>query len=168
MVLLGAWTRVLSSVPSARLLIAGSGGAYRSVENDLRARVVELSVDSSVSFLGWVEDLEDVYASADVFVLPSRSEGMSNALLEACASGRVVVASRIASNIEVLGRSYPLLFEVSSEHDLAEALVEAFTKDATREEARRSALSAVEDNAPTAIARRVVALIDDAADPARN
>jgi len=60
-----------------------------------------------------------------VFVLPSRSEGMSNALLEACAWGRVVVASDIPSNRAVLGDGYPLLFPPGDAEALAECLARA-------------------------------------------
>ena len=48
------------------------------------------------------QDLLDWYHAADVFVLPSRSEGLCNALLEAMACGLAVVASDVAANQEVL------------------------------------------------------------------
>ena len=74
---------------------------------------------------GWVPSVEPYYRANDVFVLPSREEGMSNALLEACAHGRVVVASDIPPNRAVLGDDYPLLFPVGSIEALADRLLTA-------------------------------------------
>lgn len=55
-----------------------------------------------VSFPGSIEDVPSFLRSLDVFVLPSRSEGMSNALLEAMAMGLPIVATDVGSNAEVL------------------------------------------------------------------
>ena len=166
--LLEAWTRVVSRVPDARLLLAGAGGSHRSIEPQLRSRVEALGLGTSVTFLGWVDDVDSLYRSADVFVLPSRSEGMSNSLLEACAHGRVVVASRISSNVEVLGTSYPLLFDVSSQAALAHALTLALTDKDVRASARGLAIAAVSDKEPVAIAMRILDLVSGATRSARN
>jgi glycosyltransferase involved in cell wall biosynthesis len=132
-VLLEAWRTVAERIPSARLWLVGSGGAYGSVESELRKAVkAHESLRASVTFTGWVEDVKPWLAGADVYVFPSRSEGLSNALLEACAWRRIVVASDIASNREVLGEDYPLLFETGNASRLAAALIRAFEDDQVR------------------------------------
>ena len=58
--------------------------------------------EHDIRFPGPTGNIVDWYHAADVFVLPSRSEGLCNALLEAMASGLAVVASDVAGNREVL------------------------------------------------------------------
>jgi glycosyltransferase involved in cell wall biosynthesis len=81
-----------------QLLLVGDG--------PLRARltglVEELGIAASVHFAGSVVDVRQPLAAMDVFVLPSRAEGMSNALLEAMAAGRPVVATSVGGTGEVL------------------------------------------------------------------
>lgn len=69
------------------------------------------------------EDLAGLYAAADAFFLPSTSEGLSNALLEAMSSGLAPVASRVGGTAETVedGRT-GLLFERDDEAGLAAAI----------------------------------------------
>jgi glycosyltransferase involved in cell wall biosynthesis len=64
----------------------------------------ELGIRDRVFFLGWQsrEQLLKCYQEANIFLFPSRHEGMPNALLEAMASGLPVVASCIAGNEELV------------------------------------------------------------------
>lgn len=110
-ILLDAWRGIAASHDGSTLVIAGTGGDHRSVEREIRERVVaDPLLRDSVDMVGWIEDPLRLLASADLFVLPSREEGMSNALLEACAAGRVVIASDIGPNRTVLGQDYPLMY----------------------------------------------------------
>ena len=52
--------------------------------------------------MGRLSDVTDYLLAADLFVLPSSTEGMSNALLEALAAGLPVVATRVPGNSEVI------------------------------------------------------------------
>jgi glycosyltransferase involved in cell wall biosynthesis len=133
--LLDAWRAVVARIPDARLTMVGEGGAYRSVEDVLRNTVERDPVlTNTVAFTGWVDDPMPIVSTADVFVLPSHTEGMSNALLEALARERVVVASDIPGNRSVLGDDYPLLFEPTDTESLARMLIAALTDDAVRDD----------------------------------
>lgn len=134
--LLSAWREIAGSRPDALLTLAGDGGFYRSVEDELRRVVAEDEVlRSCVRFTGWVPDVEPLLADADVFVLPSRTEGMSNSLLEACAWHRVVVASDIPSNRAILGDDYPLLVKPGDTESLTLAIERSLEDETTRDQA---------------------------------
>jgi glycosyltransferase involved in cell wall biosynthesis len=96
--LLHAWKRVVAVVPNAVLLIVGNG----STEPACRALAVELALGDSVHFLGFRLDIADLLQAMDVFVLSSRSEGLSLTLLEAEAAGLPIVATRVGGNPEVV------------------------------------------------------------------
>jgi glycosyltransferase involved in cell wall biosynthesis len=61
-----------------------------------------LGIAADVVFLGALADVRPALAAMDVFVLPSRAEGMSNALLEAMAAARPIVATAVGGTGEVL------------------------------------------------------------------
>jgi len=131
--LLEAWKTVVDRVPEARLTLVGDGGCYQSVEDELRRTVASsATLANTVTFTGWVEDVGRYLRAADIYVFPSRSEGMSNSLLEACAWGRIIVASDIAPNCAVLGQDYPLMFPTGDRDGLAKALIQAFENTDTR------------------------------------
>ncbi len=70
----------------------------------LRQRAVRLGIDDRVTFAGYVphEEIHDYYESADVFVLPSKNEGMSNTVLEAMAAGLPVVMTDTGGAAELI------------------------------------------------------------------
>lgn len=92
--LLDAWPEVLVSHPNARLTLVGEGPERPT----LQERIDRLGLADSVEMPGAVEDVEASLRTSDLFVLPSREEGMSIALLEAMALGMPIVASSIPGN----------------------------------------------------------------------
>lgn len=155
--LLAAWPAVLEATAGrAELRIAGVGEGVRDVEPELRATVAAGLADS-VELLGWIDEVTPLLGDSDVYAHPSTSEGMSNSLLEACVAGRVVVASDIPGNVEVLGEDYPLLHRPGDADDLAEMLVLAVGDPAVRE----AALARVEERIERFRLDRVVDEIDE-------
>jgi glycosyltransferase involved in cell wall biosynthesis len=95
--LLAAWAHVRSD-RAAELLVLGAGPC----EADLRR-----SPPAGVRFLGDVGDVSTHLRAADAFVLPSSTEGLSNAMLEAMAAGLAVVATSVGGALDLIqdGRS---------------------------------------------------------------
>jgi glycosyltransferase involved in cell wall biosynthesis len=92
--LLWAWQKMTRDFKDWCLLIAGAG--QPAYEQELRILVKDYALEKSVLFLGSVygEDKRQILAAADVFVLPSFSEGFSMAILEAAAAGLPVLLTR--------------------------------------------------------------------------
>ncbi len=91
--LLRAIPRVSALTPCARFLIAGDGPRLHEYVELARS----LNVQDKVIFLGRCNSMPEFYASLNTFVLPSRDEGLPIALLEAMASGRMVIATDAGS-----------------------------------------------------------------------
>jgi glycosyltransferase involved in cell wall biosynthesis len=166
--LLSAWRRVRASLPAGRLVLAGSGGDYRSVEAELRA-IVERDdlLRMTVEFPGGVADLGPLLSRCDVSALPSRSEGMSNALVEACAAGRAVVASSIPANVRVLGDDYPLLFPTSDLDELVDRLTTVLTDPRVRAAAAARVTERAHDLLLSAVGGQLEEVLMGAADHSR-
>jgi len=96
--LLRAFRRVQEEWPAASLLLVGDGPERGNLER----LAEELGIASHVRFLGERNDVGEVLAACDVFVLASLSEGLSLALLEAMAAGKPVVATAVGGNVEVV------------------------------------------------------------------
>jgi N-acetyl-alpha-D-glucosaminyl L-malate synthase BshA len=115
--LIRAMARLRQFHPQMKLIVAGDG--------ELRKRLEALAgregLNGVVGFTGRVPDnmLPSLYALADVFVLPSKEEGLGVVLLEAMASGKPVVASRTSGILSVIeDQRTGLLFEPGDIDDL--------------------------------------------------
>jgi glycosyltransferase involved in cell wall biosynthesis/protein-tyrosine-phosphatase len=112
-----AWL-VLHKQPRAKFLIVGDG----PLSAELHAMAVALRVDGACLFAGHRTDVHDLLAAMDVFVLPSLSEGIPMALLEAMALGTPVVATAVGGVPEVVRhRANGLLVHSGDERALADA-----------------------------------------------
>lgn len=109
-------------------------------ERQLRSLAADLGVQGAVDFAGRHEDVKPQYDHADVFVLPSRVEGLSNALLEAMASGLPAVVSDIPGNRNVITDGMTgLIVPVDDPEALAQALERMLTDQRLRERAGAAA-----------------------------
>lgn len=91
----------------------------------LRARILKLGIADHVKLLGMWGNVAPLLAIADVFILPSRSEGLSRALLEAMAAGLPVVATRVPGVEEVVTDGvHGLLVPSENPSELTKALIQ--------------------------------------------
>ncbi|HSI42155.1 MAG TPA: glycosyltransferase [Xanthobacteraceae bacterium] len=128
--LLAASRQVLQAVPQARFLLVGDG-PERAARQDMAS---QSGLGEAVLFLGERDDVPDLLAAADLFVLPSRFEGLPLAILEAMALRLPVVATRIGGTCEAVGGDYPWLVEPGDAGALAAAIIRAL---ACEDERRR-------------------------------
>jgi glycosyltransferase involved in cell wall biosynthesis len=89
--------RLATRYPDVEFLAAGEGPDREATEALARQRGV-----SRLRFLGYVADMHSFYRACDIFVLPSRSEGAPNVVLEAMAMRRAVVASDVPATREIV------------------------------------------------------------------
>ncbi len=120
-VLMSAIPAVLAHEPEAKFVLVGHGPEQDAVE----ALVRDAHLESAVRFLGARDDVPDLLASADLFILPSRFEGLPIALLEAMAAGVPVVASAVMGTVEAIGHAHPFLVPAGDPRALSGAIVEA-------------------------------------------
>lgn len=88
---LEAFPAVVRGEPRARLVFVGDG----HLRDHLERRAATLGIRERVCLTGHLDQPDDVIATADVVVVPSRNEGFGHALLEAMALGRPVVATAV-------------------------------------------------------------------------
>jgi len=122
--LLDALALLAPRFPQLHVAIAGRG----DLESALRGRAHELGLGDRVHLLGLRSDVANLLAGADVFVLPSLSEGVPLALLEAMASARPIVATDVGEVSVVLDAGQAgLLVKPADAPALATALAHLLT-----------------------------------------
>ncbi|MDD5678641.1 MAG: glycosyltransferase family 4 protein [Kiritimatiellae bacterium] len=101
--LLRVWERFAANHPDVHLILIGSGGGqHLSCEQALRAFVREHNLESSVTFTGYVDGVQDYLHATDIFVFPSESEAQGLSVLEALACKVPVIASRIPGIMDMV------------------------------------------------------------------
>ncbi len=93
-----ALAHVLAQKPTVRLLLVGDGERRPHLEAASRRSPLR----GHVLFLGWREDLERIYADADLVVNSSRNEGTPVALIEAMAAARPVIATAVGGTPDLI------------------------------------------------------------------
>ncbi len=96
--LVAAWQKVIAIHPDARLWLVGEGPHRKRLED----QIVDLDLLGRVFLAGLYDSVEELLAAADLFVLPSREEGPSLALVEAMGAGLPVVTTDVAGNRELV------------------------------------------------------------------
>ncbi|HET9910060.1 MAG TPA: glycosyltransferase family 4 protein [Anaerolineales bacterium] len=89
--LIQAMSKVVSRFPNVKVGICGEGPLRSQLEKQIR----DMGLSDHVRLLGAWDDVAPLVASADIFVLPSRWEGLSRALMEAMAAGLPSIAAQV-------------------------------------------------------------------------
>jgi len=122
-VLVQAIPAVIKEYPAARLIVLGKGDTSLffdlMAENNIRR--------DKIVFMGR-QETRDYYQKCAVFVLPSRSEGMSNALLEAMSYGMTCVSTNVSGSNDIIVNKYNgILIEPDNVRQLENILIDLFS-----------------------------------------
>jgi L-malate glycosyltransferase len=96
--LIAAAPTVVREFPEVRFVFAGDGESRPT----FAAQVAQLGLEGTFKFLGRRIDIPEILASCDLAVLPSRAEGLPNAVLEYMAAGLPTIASRVGGTAELV------------------------------------------------------------------
>ncbi|MGD0423867.1 MAG: glycosyltransferase family 4 protein [Candidatus Bathyarchaeia archaeon] len=141
--LIQSMAEVVTRIPDAMLIVVGS----RKYEHQMQLLTQDLGIQQHVIFAGPVErdELPFYYAASDVVAVPSISEGFPIVVLEALASGRPVVASRVGGIPEAVQTGTTgILFEPGNVDQLTRALVHLLSDSSLRSKMSREARKVAE------------------------
>ena len=127
--------RLYESGLNIHLVLAGDG----ILRDELVSRAKQHGIEDRVHFLGLYHDIPGLLSAIDIFVLASKTEGLSNALLEAMASGKAVVATRVGGNPEVVAEGTGILIEPDNVEQLCEEIAGLAKSESTRQALGRRA-----------------------------
>jgi glycosyltransferase involved in cell wall biosynthesis len=96
--MMDAFKLVKEKIPSAHLVIAGTG----DLKDEIEKKSFEYGYSNSIHMLGFREDIPDILNSIDLLLLPSLWEGFGLVLIEAMAAGKPCVTTRISSMPEIV------------------------------------------------------------------
>jgi glycosyltransferase involved in cell wall biosynthesis len=161
--LIEAFAALRTTEPRARLVLVGGGPE----EGRLRGLTAAAGLADRVSFLGHRQDPMSFIAAADVFVQPSLSEGMSNALMEAMSLGRCIVATRVGAAPDLLEDGVQALLPLPAVPDVAEAIKRALGDPALRDRLGEAARERAGDFSVDRITSRLDAILRGVVPPPR-
>jgi len=119
--LIEAMPKVVENDPKTKLLVIGDG----TMKEQLVSRVKELRIEKNIIFMGWRDNkkLPKYYATADIFVCPSRREGLGLTFVEAGLCGCNLIGSDIGGISDVINRTNGLLTKPKDSIDIANKII---------------------------------------------
>jgi len=140
--LIDAWKIVGTIFPNGRLWLVGEGSDGRAIWDHIREQQLSYQIILPGSF----DEVSDLLAAADAFVLPSYQEGMSLSLLEAMAANVPVVATDIPGNRDLIQEDKGLLCKVRDPESLATAILDALQRQGPSKQRAETAKQYVIEN----------------------
>lgn len=131
-IILKIWANIEMEHPDWQLEIAGSGG--QTSMDELKSQISKLGIESRVTLLGQVNNMQKLYRTSSIFALPSRMEGFPMALLEAMSQGCACVAFEVGgSTREMLNEECGIIVSDGDNASFQSSLNQLIDKAAKRE-----------------------------------
>ena len=120
--------QILNEYENVVFLIAGKGSLEKKVEREAKKT-------KNLVYLGFRKDVPNLLAISDIYVLPSYSEGLSPAILEAMASGLPVVTTNVGSNPDInINGKYGNLISPGDQYNLKKNIVNLIQNESLRKD----------------------------------
>lgn len=134
--LIKVFATIVNKYPNAKLYIYGEG----TLKDELLALITKLDIQDKVTLAGNVLNVHEQIADAEIFVLPSNYEGLSNALLEAMMMGLPCISTNCAGSDEYIENEINgLLVPVGDANALKCAILKMLTINELREKCGKEA-----------------------------
>ena len=114
--------------PNLHYVVAGNGPLF----DYLTSLAAQIGASNQVHILGYRTDVAEIYKAADIFVFPSRREGLPVALMEAMACGLICIAARNRGSNDLMTNG-SMLFDSRSINELKERLLFVLNSDCSQE-----------------------------------
>ncbi|MGB9696169.1 MAG: glycosyltransferase [Ignavibacteria bacterium] len=128
--LIEVFPEIIKNIPEAQLLLVGEGKLKVQCEQ----LATKMGISDRVIFAGARTDIKKIFPLINIFVFPSKWEGLSLTLMESMAAERCILASNIPSNRELIEENQNgLLFDLNNKVDLINKIIELYKKPKLRE-----------------------------------
>lgn len=152
--LLRSFQRILAVHPQCRLLLLGDG----ELRQEMEALAAQLRIQDRVCFLGSQDKVYPWLNQADIFLLPSRYEGMPMTLIEAMGTGLPIVASAVGGVPDMLTDGESALLTPCDEEAAAQAVLRLLADEGLRASLGKAALTQSRRFSAEYMARQYVTL----------
>ena len=122
MTLLKSWKQIEGQIENCKLLLVGyKGSTYRSIEQFINDNNLQ-----KVIIYGKTNEPANLLNAMDISILSSKSEGLSNTMLETLFLGVPFVGTKITGITQVLGEDYPFLFDYMNSEELTSIIIDIY------------------------------------------
>ncbi|MFZ1313699.1 MAG: glycosyltransferase family 4 protein, partial [Chitinophagaceae bacterium] len=152
--LIKAFQKAVESNPEMHLLMVGEGDERLAAEKI----IVESRLENKITLQPFRQDVPDLLAAADIFVLPSLWEGLPIGLLEAMAMGKAVIASEVDGTVEIVqhNKNGFLIKTIDLVNELARSLLLLSQDAPLRDSFGREAIKTVKDRFNASVMTREI------------
>tara|TARA_B100000427_G_scaffold328624_1_gene342206 strand:+ start:934 stop:2088 length:1155 start_codon:yes stop_codon:yes gene_type:complete len=118
--------------------------------DELKTLVFKYGLQDRIKFLGFREDIPEILLSMDGYICASHTEGFSNAILEAMASGLPIIATNVGGNSEIIKNKITgLLFKPKDKNEIINTMIEIMENKPLSEKLSKEALKTVNEKYST-------------------